>query len=67
MYFKTIELDPNSFVEISSRITAQGDKLQLSLRGEKDQGQITIASALLEKSDVELLMNSLQEWLQKGN
>jgi len=64
MFLRAINLDENSYIEISDRITSNGTKLQLSMRGVKDNKYVTVMSALLEPGDVALMRQIIDEWLK---
>lgn len=66
MFLKAIHLDENSYIEFSDRITGDGTKLQISMRGLKDNKAVTVMSAILEPGDAALMMQILGEWLQSG-
>lgn len=67
MFLKAIHLDENSYIEFTDRITGDGTKLQLSLRGLRDNKIVTVMSALLEPGDAALMVQILTEWLQSAN
>lgn len=67
MFLKAIHLDKNSYLEISDRITANGTKLQVSMRGTRDNEAVTVMSAVLEPGDAALLAQILLEWLGASN
>ena len=64
MFLRAINLDENSYIEISDRITSNGTKLQLSMRGVKDNKYVTVMSALLDPGDVALMRQIIDEWLK---
>lgn len=64
MFLKAIHLDENSYIELSDRITGDGTKLQVSMRGLRDNGSVTVMSAVLEHGDAALMMQILNEWIQ---
>lgn len=64
MFLKAIHLDENSYIEFSDRITGSGTKLQISMRGLRDNGSVTVMSALLEHGDSILMIQILNEWIQ---
>jgi hypothetical protein len=64
MFLKAIYLDENSYIEIADRITGDGTKLQISMRGIRDNNAVTIMSAVLNHSDVALMTQILNEWMK---
>lgn len=64
MYKKTIDFDKNSFLELASRITTDGQQLMLALRGLKSNKEISVASVLLNENDVRQLIADLEGWLK---
>jgi hypothetical protein len=64
MFLKAIHLDESSYIEFSDRITGEGTKLQMSMRGLRENKAVTIMSAVLEPGDAALMMQILNEWLQ---
>ncbi len=67
MFLKTIQLDSSSFIELSDRITTDGRKLQLTMRGPKDGRSATLMSAILETGDAVLLAQILSEWIESAH
>ena len=63
MYRKVLTFDADSFIEISSRITGSGEELMLSIRGRKSNNETTVASVLLNQSQVDLLKAYLTDWI----
>jgi hypothetical protein len=64
MFLKAIHLDENSYIEFSDRITGNGTKLQISMRGLRDNQAVTVMSASLEPGDAALMIKILTDWLQ---
>lgn len=64
MFLKAIHLDENSYIEFTDRITGDGTKLQMSLRGLKDNKVVTVMSAMLEPGDCALITQILNDWLK---
>lgn len=63
MFRKTINFDKASFLEIASRLTTNGEELMIAFRGPKNDKEISVASVLLSKLEVEQIISHLQEWL----
>jgi len=63
MYRKSIEFDKNSYLEVVSRITGEGELLMLSLRGLKNNTEVTMASVMLNPGEVALMVEHLKDWL----
>ena len=63
MYREAIEFDKDSYLEVVSRITNGGESLMLSLRGLKNDDQVTMASVMLDPGEVALLITHLNDWL----
>jgi len=67
MFLKVIQLDNDSYIEMSDRITAEGKKLQISMRGVRDNKSVTVMSTILEHADVMLLSQIIQDWVTLAN
>jgi hypothetical protein len=67
MFLKAIQLDNSSYIELSDRITVDGSKLQITMRGPKDDRSVTVMSAILEQGDAVLLAQILSEWLSSAH
>ena len=63
MYSKQMIFGRNDYLEVSSRIVADGERLMLSLRARKDDNAITISSVILSEKEVDELITHLQGWL----
>lgn len=66
MYRRAIDFDKDSFLELASRITGEGEQLMISLRGLKNDTEATIASAMLDQGEVEQLIVDLKGWLDSA-
>ena len=66
MYRKTIDFDQTSFLEVASRITGSGTQLMLAMRGAKNDRETTVASVLLNKEEVRLLIEHLSGFLKES-
>lgn len=66
MFRRSINFDENSFLELASRITGKGENLLLSLRGLKNNTEATIASVVLDRDEVKLLIEDLNAWLESN-
>ena len=62
MYRKILPFDSDSFLEISSRITGEGELLMLSIRGKKNNNESTVASVLLNKNQADTLTEFIVGW-----
>jgi hypothetical protein len=65
MFLKAIQLDDSSYIEFSDRITGDGKKLQITLRGMRNDKSVTMMSAVLEHADVALISQIITEWMQQ--
>lgn len=62
MYRKVLPFDADSFIEVSSRITGDGELLMLSIRGKKNSNESTIASILLTEEQAKTLLQFIEGW-----
>jgi hypothetical protein len=62
MYRKVLAFDKDSFVEVSSRITGDGEQLMLSIRGRKSNNETTVASILLNDKQATMLKEFIAGW-----
>lgn len=61
MYIKHVTLDEDSMIEISTRLVAGETQVILSIRGKKNEQEITVTSAGLSSAEAELLSGFLLE------
>jgi hypothetical protein len=62
MYRKILPFDSDSFIEINSRITGDGELLMLSIRGKKNNNESTVASVLLTEKQAKTLVEFIEGW-----
>lgn len=62
MYREIIKFDQDSFLELCSRLTGDGEQLMLAIRGRKNTNEATIASVCLNAKQVEALIVYLNSW-----
>lgn len=64
MFIKHILLDQNSLIEISTRLIAGETKVVVSIRGKKNDQEITVASAVLTSTEAEQVAEFMQQAAQ---
>ena len=67
MYRKVIAFDSDSFLEVASRITGDGEQLMVSIRGRKSNNETTVASVVMTQDQVNVLKTYLAEWVPSKN
>lgn len=61
MFIKHVSLDQDSMIEISTRLIAGETRVILSIRGKKNDQEVTVTSAALDAKESELLAQYLKE------
>jgi hypothetical protein len=61
MFIKQVPLDDVSMLEVASRLTNGTESFILSIRGKKSAQEITVTSAELSDSEIDLLIEALVE------
>lgn len=60
MFIKHVSLDEHSMIEVSTRLIAGENKVVLSIRGKKNDQEITVASAVLDVKEAEQVAEHLK-------
>ena len=63
MYRKEIIVDSRSYLELVSRKSGNTDLLSITMRGPKENGQVSLASVSLTVDEVSKLIENLQGWI----
>lgn len=63
MFSRHLVFGQDDYLELASRISSNGEKLLLSLRGKKNNDEITVSSVMLSKQEAQQLIEHLNEWL----
>lgn len=61
MFVKHISLDQDSMIEISTRLIAGENRVILSIRGKKNEQEITVSSAILDAKEAEQVAEYLKQ------
>lgn len=64
MFIKHVLLDQDSLIEVSTRLIAGETRVVLSIRGKKNEQEITVASAVLSPTEAEQVANFVQQAAQ---
>jgi hypothetical protein len=67
MYRQVIAFDSDSFLEVASRITGEGEQLMVSIRGRKSNNETTVASVLMTPDQVNVFKAYLADWVPGKN
>ena len=60
MHQKIIELSPDSYIEVATRISEGKEKVVLALRGVSDMNSPALASVVINEPELEALIESLE-------
>lgn len=63
MFRKEIVVDARSYVELVGRQSGDQERLALTMRGPKENGQIALASVVLTPDEARQLAELIQAWL----
>jgi hypothetical protein len=64
MFIKHILLDQDSLIEVSTRLIAGETKVVISIRGKKNEQEITVASAVLNSTEAQQVAEFMQQAAQ---
>jgi hypothetical protein len=64
MFIKHILLDQDSLIEVSTRLIAGETKVVISIRGKKNEQEITVASAVLNSTEAQQIAEIMQQAAQ---